>query len=256
MIKLIDLLKEVKTEQSIIAKLSPAEQKQYEQALALLQDDTLDEGIKDSLKKLGLTAAVITALLATPNISQAKQNQLKDITPIETVSTVKTNPNFWVQDTNDIKKVQNLFKAYRLWTLAEWKKDRALITNHTKYYSQLSPDERKAIENGYMKDAPETEEDGKNGQYTSRFIFPDAFLKDLNTGRIEKLGLEGNEALSIVNKSGITINQMKDWNSFVNWMKVKGASGSPEMNHENFRNQMLQQYKGGGTNTTDLAYLK
>ena len=74
MIKLIDLIKE----SSAVTKLSPEEKDKYQQALDLLQNDTLDEGIKDSLKKLGLTAAVIAALLASPNISQAQKSQLKD----------------------------------------------------------------------------------------------------------------------------------------------------------------------------------
>jgi hypothetical protein len=210
MIKLIDLLKE----SSAIAKLSPEEKDKYQQALDLLQNDTLDEGIKDSLKKLGLTAAVIAALLASPNISQAQKSQLKDITPTEMTSKSDTatgtqvdgkngkftsqfafpkaflinlntgkiknlgldgndilqqinkakvsvqqmaewnnfvgwmsskgysgsskmdqtkfsenvleqyrkeNPNFWVKDSNDIKKIQDVIKAYRKYVIAVWK---------------------------------------------------------------------------------------------------------------------------------------
>ena len=239
MIKLMDLLLEV--------KLSPDEQEQYKQALAILQDDTLDEGIMDKLKKLGLSATVIAALLAAPQLSQAQKSPLKDLAKqtTQTISTSKTNPNFWVSDTSDIKRIQNLFKAYRWWTLAQWKQNKAVIIDTTKFYSQMTPNERKSIETKYMKDAPETEEDGKNGQFTSKFIFPGAFLKDLSTGNIENLGLEGNKSLEIVNKVGITVDQMKDWNNFVKWMKDKGASGNSEMNHEDYRNKILQQYKSG-----------
>jgi hypothetical protein len=240
MIKLMDLLLEV--------KLSPDEQEQYQQALAVLKDETLEEGIMDKLKKLGLSATVIAALLASPQLTQAQKTPLQQLAKQQTTQTVsvsKTNPNFWVKDTNDIKRVQNLFKAYRWWTLAQWKINKAVIVDETKFYSQMTPAERKSIEARYMKDAPETEEDGKNGQFTSKFIFPGAFLEDLNTGNIANLGLEGNKALEIVNKVGISVDQMKDWNDFVKWMKEKGASGSPEMNRENYRNKILQQYTIG-----------
>lgn len=79
MIKLMDLLLEV--------KLSPEEQEQYKQALALLQDETLDEGIKDSLKKLGLSAAVIAALLASPQLTQAQKSPLGDLATQTTMTT-------------------------------------------------------------------------------------------------------------------------------------------------------------------------
>jgi hypothetical protein len=236
----MDLLLEV--------KLSPDEQEQYKQALAVLKDETLEEGIMDKLKKLGLSATVIAALLASPQLTQAQKSPLEDLAKQQTTQTVsvsKPNPNFWVKDTNDIKRVQNLFKAYRWWTLAQWKKDKAVIIDTTKFYSQMTPNERKSIEARYMKDAPETQEDGKNGQFTSKFVFPRAFLNDLNTGNISNLGIEGNNALQIVNKVGITVDQMNDWNDFVKWMKNKGASGNSEMDRENYRNKILQQYKGG-----------
>jgi len=79
MIKLMDLLLEV--------KLSPKEQEQYKQALAILQDETLDEGIKDSLKKLGLSAAVIAALMASPQLSQAQKSVVGDLKAQTTMTT-------------------------------------------------------------------------------------------------------------------------------------------------------------------------
>lgn len=79
MIKLIALLKEIEAEQAAIAKLTPEEKEQYNQALALLQDDTLDEGLKDSLKKLGLSAAVILALAATPLKGTAQKAAVDDL---------------------------------------------------------------------------------------------------------------------------------------------------------------------------------
>ena len=82
MIKLIDLLKEVQTEQEITAKLSPEELEQYQQAIELLSSEKLDEGIEDKLKKLGLKAAVIAALLGTPTLSPAQKAPVKDIAKI------------------------------------------------------------------------------------------------------------------------------------------------------------------------------
>jgi len=213
MIKLINLLKEVQAEK----KLSPKDQEQYKQALAILQDETLDEGIKDSLKKLGLSAAVIMALMVSPQLTSAQKAIVKDLKPqttqkVTTVSDTRTgtdvdginglftsqfefptsflknlnsgkiknlgyegnealqkvneagisvqqmaqwnnfkkwmvskgysgtkkmdnikysndvlkeykqeNPGFWVKDTNDIKKVQTVIKAHRLYTIGIWK---------------------------------------------------------------------------------------------------------------------------------------
>ena len=45
-----------------------------------------------------------------------------------------------------------------------------------------------------------TSVDGIIGRYTSQFRFPAAFMKDLNTGTVENLGVEGNEALSDAKK--------------------------------------------------------
>lgn len=253
MSKLAYLIKEVQEERQSIAKIEELLGRPLTEAE--LEELDLKQAAKKARNFLGAAAIAAstlgggTAKAATPS---GDSTNIKPTAVTKTVNTIKTNPSFWVKDTNDIKRVQNLFKAYRLWTLAQWKRDRALIVNDKKYYSQLSPDERKSIENSYMKDAPETKEDGKNGQFTSKFIFPEAFLHDLNTGRIEKLGLEGNEAYNIVNKVGITINQMKEWNAFVNWMKTNGISGTTNMNHEDFRDQVLQQYKGA--NTSNLGY--
>ena len=88
-----------------------------------------------------------------------------------------------------------------------------------------------------------TQVDGINGSFTSQFRFPKAFLKDLNTGKIQNLGFEGNEALSKINASGITITQMEEWNKFVEWMKSKGLSGSKQMDHILFSEDALKQYK-------------
>ena len=46
---------------------------------------------------------------------------------------------------------------------------------------------------------------------------------------------------------------MAEWNNFVKWMKANGASGNVNMNHTDFRDQVLQQYKG---NTANLGLAK
>ena len=183
MIKLITLLKEIEAEQSAIANLTPEEKDKYEQALALLQKDTIDEGLKDSLKKIGLTAAVVLALLSTPGISQAQKDQLKDIAPTEMTST-----------------------------------------------------------------RVGTQVDGLNGMFTSQFLFPTAFLKDLNSGKVQNLGYEGNQALQKINESGITVKQMGEWNNFVSWMKEKGYSGDKQMDHAKFSNKVLEEYRAENPN--------
>jgi hypothetical protein len=250
MIKLITLLKEIETEQSIIAKLSPEDKQKYEQALAILQDETLEESVMDKLKKLGLSAAVITALSITPQLSKAEKAPLDQLTgkstTTQTVSTVKTNPNFWVKDTNDIKKVQSLFKIYRMWTLERWKNNLAHIIDTTKFYKDLTPEERGNIEASYMSKAKKTDIDGLNGQYTSTFVFPDAFLRDLDAGTTTNLGMKGNEALKASLKAAkgtLDVEQLKEWNDFVKWMKSIKASGNSKMDNKEFSDKILQQYK-------------
>lgn len=168
----MDLLLEV--------KLSPKEQEQYKQALAILQDETLDEGIKDSLKKLGLSAAVIAALMASPQLSTAQKSAVSDLKG-QTTMTATTRTG--------------------------------------------------------------TDVDGINGYFTSQFKFPTAFLKDLNSGKISNLGLEGNNALQKVNESGLSVKQMAEWNNYVKWMTEKGYSGNKQMDHTDFSENVLKQYK-------------
>jgi hypothetical protein len=235
MIKLTDLLLEV--------KLTPKEQEDYNKALAILKDKTLDEGIMDKLKKLGLSATVIAALMASPQLSQAQKSavsDLKDQTTM-TASTIKTNPTFWVNDTNDIKNVQKVIKAYRLYSIANWKAGKEEIEMSGTKMDPKNPEHIKRVEKNYMLWCLGTSEDGKNGQYTSQFEFPKAFLKDLNSGKISDLGVEGN---SLLKSSGLTATQMAEWNNFVKWMKSKGFSGKSDMDRANFRDNVLQQYKG------------
>ena len=183
MIKLMMLLKEIEAEQSIIAKLSPKDKEDYYKALAILQDETLDEGLKDSLKKLGLSAAVILALAATPLKGTAQKAAVNDLKAQTTAMTAKSDTSTG------------------------------------------------------------TELDGKNGYWTSQFKFPTAFLRNLNTGKVSALGLKGNWALQEINKSGLTVKQMAEWNNFVAWMESKGYSKNRKMDNAEFRDKVLKEYK-------------
>jgi hypothetical protein len=229
------------------AKLTPDQQKEFDQALAILKNDTLDEGIMDKLKKLGLSATVIAALLTSPQLTQAQKEPLKDLPKqptTQTISTTKTNPNFWVKDSTDIKNVQTAIKAYKKYTLAQWKNNKGYIINTDKKYKDISPAERAKIEAAYMSSTEKTDVDGINGEITSNFIFPGAFLLDIkDKAIIAALGIEGNESLELLNKSGLTDQQMKDWNKYVEWMRKKGYAGNKKMNGINFSKDVLQQYK-------------
>jgi hypothetical protein len=228
------------------AKLTPDQQKEFDQALAILKNDTLDEGVMDKLKKLGLSATIIAALLASPQLTQAQKEPLKDLSKqsiTQTVSTTKTNPNFWIKDSTDIKKIQNLMKAYRLYTIAKWKNNEVYIINQDKKYKDLSPAERAKIEATYMSPTEKTDADGINGEYTSQFIFPGSFLEDLNKGTIANLGIEGNTALKIVNQVGVSTNRMKDWNTYGKWMRENGYAGNKKMNGIDYSEDVLRQYK-------------
>jgi hypothetical protein len=249
MIKLIDLLKEIQDEKVLDSK----EQDVVDDILGSLQEGMFDdvlEKVKNYAKKGLITASVLAALMAAPSLSSAQKSQISNIAKTEmssNVSTTKTNPSFWVKDTNDIKKIQDIFKIYRAWTLNLWKNDKATIIDSTKFYSKMTPAERENIESRYMTNSNKTDVDGLNGQYTSSFIFPSAFLRDLDAGTVTNLGLKGNESLNDLLKKAkgtISITDLNQWNDFVKWMKTKGYSGKTDMNQANFSNKVLQQYKG------------
>jgi len=203
-----------------------------------IQQEQLDEvGVKD--------IALGAAMAASSIFGSGAKAQSKVPTPMtQTVSTTKTNPNFWVKDTNDIKSIQTVIKAYRKYTLVQWKNNAAIINDMDKSYNELTPEERIAAEKKYMSVQQKTDADGLNGEYTSRFQFPIAFLKDLNTGNIKNLGLEGNEVIQMVDQSGLTVQQMAEWNQFVKWMKENKYAGDKKMNNFKYSNNVLQQYKG------------
>ena len=205
---------------------------------------------QEQLDELGMKDIALGAAMAASSIFGGAKAQSKIPTQqpaiTQQASTVKTNPNFWVKpvtgDVNpDIQKIQTVIKAFRYYTLGQWKKDNAVIMGT--WYNDLTPAQAKDIESKYITDATRTDEDGKNGEFTSKFIFPKAFLIDLNTGKIKDLGIDGNTALTLVAKSGLNIQQMEEWNKFVKWMADQGVSGDEKMDHAPFRNKILVTYK-------------
>ncbi len=88
-----------------------------------------------------------------------------------------------------------------------------------------------------------TSVDGIIGKYTSQFRFPGAFLKDLNAGTIKNLGTEGNDALTSIRGTGVDKTDMDQWNRFVDWMEKEGYSGKTDMNHIEYSNKVLNQYR-------------
>jgi hypothetical protein len=182
----MDLLLEV--------KLSPEEQEQYKQALVILQDETLDEGIKDKLKKLGLSATVIAALLASPQLTQAQKSPLEDLAK-QTTTTVTP------------KRVGSSV-------------------------------------------------DGIVGEYTSRYMFP---LKSSDTltsvtklnGEVIASSQTGEKTahkmtIATAAKHGLSIDQMKQWNNFIQWMKSKEYAGSSKMNNTAYSWGIVDEYVADG----------
>jgi hypothetical protein len=112
----MDLLLEV--------KLTPEEQKDYNKALAILKDDTLDEGIMDKLKKLGLSATVIAALLASPQLSQAQKAPLDQLSgkPTTTQTVTKTQSSISSQE-------KNAWNTFQKWLASKGYADNSQMDN-------------------------------------------------------------------------------------------------------------------------------
>ena len=101
------------------------------------------------------------------------------------------------------------------------------------------------------KERQGTDTDGINGEYTSQFTFPKAFMT-LTISLVGKpveviksaLGLAGSSTLlSIVQNYNITIPQMEAWNEFQTWMKGKKYSGNKSMNTKPFSKNVWSEYK-------------
>jgi hypothetical protein len=101
------------------------------------------------------------------------------------------------------------------------------------------------------KERQGTDTDGINGEYTSQFLFPKAFMT-LTISLVGKpveviksaLGIAGSSVLlSIVQNYNLTIPQMEAWNEFQTWMKGKKYSGNKSMNTKPFSKNVWSEYK-------------
>lgn len=91
MIRLADLLKEVTEEK----KPTPEEQKVIDDLLGSLQEGTFSSLLakaKDYAKKGLLTATVLSALMAAPQLTSAQKNQIQDLSKTQTTATTKKAP--------------------------------------------------------------------------------------------------------------------------------------------------------------------
>jgi len=140
------------------AQLTEPDQEKFNQALAILQDDTLDEGVMNKLKKLGLSAAVIAALLASPQLSQAQKTPLQQLAsqtikkPISTISPQEKQSwdsfQKWLADNEYAGNPKMDENAFRIKVLNQYKKEtgiKAPDTNFVKKLQQYQIDSRNQI---------------------------------------------------------------------------------------------------------------
>lgn len=210
MIKLIDLLREVESEQN----LSDADKDKLEQARELLatldnvQEGTLSEDkitdVANKLKKLGLSIGLM-GLLAVPGQTSAQTKAID-------IAKGKAPTTQTAQSTTDFKAKANAILG-------------------TTDMNPNNPADVKRVDTGYMKWTLGTSDDGILGQYTSQFMFPGTWAWK-GDNALAKQGTETNKKL--LQLSGLSVKQMEDWNKFVDWMKTskidgKKISGNPQL---------------------------
>jgi len=244
MIKLMDLLLEV--------KLSPEEQ--YKQALAILQDETLEEGVMDKLKKLGLSAAVIAALLASPQLTQAQKAPLQQLAKQQTTQTIKSNEaNF----RSNVAKIQRGLQEVRSIMIGQWEQGKIGIKLGGIERNPNVKEDKQEIYNSFMPIAKSggagtTSVDSIVGQYTSQYTFPIdridtlKFIQKVN-GRITKNDSSVVKSINqttanTIGDQGVSITQAKEWNKFVDWARKKGYSGNPGMDRTGADFKVVNEY--------------
>lgn len=201
MIKLTDLLKEIE-EQS-------QEQEIIDDLLGTLNegafDDLLDK-VKDYAKRGLLTAGVLAALMAAPQLSAAQKAQVQDIAKKTAISKIPTSPGMPtpispdggeppVRDTTPIDgKIGSVTSQF---TFPD-----GIITSQNYLNNQLISATRQQIPPGTS--------------FTN---------------------------MSSVNKFRLTPGQMIEWNDFISWMKKSGYSGNDELNHNRYDKEILAKYR-------------
>ena len=88
-----------------------------------------------------------------------------------------------------------------------------------------------------------TQVDGIIGQFTSQFKFPDFYLDDEPHKIFKDFDIEGNKIMmNIINKR-LSVKHMHDWNDYTEWLKSKHYAGDPKMDHFEYSNKTLGEYK-------------
>lgn len=185
MIKLTDLLREIEAKSK--------EQEIIDDLLGTLNEGAFDDLLikaKEYAKKGLLTAGVLAALMASPQLSSAQKAQVKDIALKTTVSKIPITPG------GDI----------------------------------TSPTPKEPDGAGPpIRDT--TAIDGKIGNITSQFIFPESTISQYNylNGQLVSFQQQAYKAGYGPLMSGnfqflLNPTQMNEWNDFVKWMKVTDIS--------------------------------
>lgn len=185
MIKLTDLLREIEAKSK--------EQEIIDDLLGTLNEGAFDDLLikaKEYAKKGLLTAGVLAALMASPQLSSAQKAQVKDIAKKTTVSKIPITPG------GDI----------------------------------TSPTPKEPDGAGPpIRDT--TAIDGKIGNITSQFIFPESTISQYNylNGQLVSFQQQAYKAGYGPLMSGnfqflLNPTQMNEWNDFVKWMKVTDIS--------------------------------
>lgn len=120
------------------------------------------------------------------------------------------NPGFWVKDANDIRKVQAEVKKFREFALRQIKSGKA------EFPGQIPGD---TTYSNFLPNALKTAEDGINGQYTSQFVFPAAYMNGKKIGVASDNSAQANFGSKLDYSQGLTVDQMMQWNKYVDWLK-------------------------------------
>lgn len=95
--------------------------------------------------------------------------------------------------------------------------------------------------------------DGKIGEYTSKYKFPlDAsdtikLIKQVNGKEVTldtKVVTRVHDVMiNAATQAGVSMEQMKEWNKFVDWMRAEGYAGDSSMNHTKHSKEVFTAYK-------------
>jgi hypothetical protein len=217
MIRLIDILREIAEE----ASPTPEEQKVIDDLLGSLQEGAFDSLLakaKSYAKKGLLTATVIAALVASPELSSAQKSQVQKL-PNATAQTTQPGSDARID---------------------------AILG--TRDMNPKNEADIKRVDSSFMKWALGTTDDGILGQYTSQFKFPGSYKwTDPTTDTLVLHDTRSNAQLSKI--GNLEQGKMEQWNAFAEWMKHtdingKKISGNPALDVDSdLGQQVIDAYK-------------